>query len=648
MSNVNVCKPYSSLVPKCDIQVLNGLPPKPNTKTKHWNQAMFELKKYGENIESMRDKLGPVKDKSLKMLMLKNKASGGRETPNTLPGQHAMLTQGAGQDGSSSSSSANHNPFLPPVVEVTPSDGGEGGGSYSDVDISSPGTPPSLQIDLRDSGRHSSGASLEKSPSKGRAMPSGGRGLIGAISRNSQVPGGPLDFNSSNGGARSVVVRSPSAGGSKMIKKRGLKAGAALSALVSTLAQRKRVAEQVGALTPVHQGAAIRARGVEGGLGVAGAGQEDADVGRAKIIEEPPVKNNSPFSSIYEHEKKTGIAYVDPNQKRTKRKTLKVAANEGPPLKKSRPNTGAESSSSASTATANGKPATDGDAMSIHSDPAAFVAKFQEYSNAAINALSTTTSITTSSSPSSSSSASASRPVASLKANNAASVRTSMSASPQSMLGSSSNNSGQGATPALLGLPRSRVTGGGGKKKATSKNNKNRGKSPNKAGAKTASASSTGTSGQQVPGMSSTLAALITAPPVSASAATSGSGGGGGGATSTATAGNTVSNSSSNSRASFMNQVTQGATSSRDTPSTSVAEVRGEVVAPRMASGEEMMSDFTEGTGLLADTIRTVNSSFLARLNQMMGSSDDMGYKYFVEKVSAVLNTVMIMCNVYG
>ena len=38
-----------------------------------------------------------------------------------------------------------------------------------------------------------------------------------------------------------------------------------------------------------------------------------------------------------------------------------------------------------------------------------------------------------------------------------------------------------------------------------------------------------------------------------------------------------------------------------------------------------------EGTGLLADTIKKVDRSFRARL--VAGSSEDLGYQYFVEKV---------------
>ena len=80
-----------------------------------------------------------------------------------------------------------------------------------------------------------------------------------------------------------------------------------------------------------------------------------------------------------------------------------------------------------------------------------------------------------------------------------------------------------------------------------------------------------------------------------------------------------------------INQAPQSSALGRSISSGS-SEIRGEVAAPGMPSEE--MSDFTEGSGLLADTIRKVNSSFFVRLNQMTGSSDDMGYKYFVEKVS--------------
>lgn len=600
-------------MPKCDIQVLNGLPPKPSTKTKHWNQAMFELKKYGENIEAMRDNLGGVKDKSLRMLM-KNKAGKGSSQLAGSSSQNHQNSLGHRQKEDTSSGNRSLANHTPPVVEVTPSEGADGTGSLSDVDVSSPGTPPGLQIDLGGSGGGAHNSSSEKSPSKGRAMPSGGRGLI--PSRNSQVPVS-LDY-SNNNGAQSVVVRSP--GGAK-IKKKGYKAGAALQALVTTLAQRKRVAEQVGStsMMPV----AIRGAGDVGGA--PGMGQEETEGASTKVTGEPPVKNDSQFSSIYVHENKTAFAIVDPNQKRPKRKTPKAAGNDGPPPKKPRTNNNTSGDLAPSPANAAAsKTGGDLDPLSL-SDPAALVAKVQEFGNAAIHALSGSASGTTATPP---------HTVASLKAN-AASVRSSMSASPQNTSGSS-NHSGTGPATTLPGLPKSRTTGG---KKKTKKSDKGRGtgKSPFKGAKATTSAasmapaaaataiatnvSSSASIPQQV-GVSPSLAALISAPAASMSTTS----------VAPAVTTSTTSDSSATARADFLSQVTQGASSSRGGPSSAASgEVRGEVAAPGMASEE--MSDFAEGTGLLADTIRKVNASFMARVNQITGPSDDMGYKYFVEKV---------------
>lgn len=44
------------------------------------------------------------------------------------------------------------------------------------------------------------------------------------------------------------------------------------------------------------------------------------------------------------------------------------------------------------------------------------------------------------------------------------------------------------------------------------------------------------------------------------------------------------------------------------------------------------VEDSIEGTGLLAETMRKVDRSFRAKL--VGGPSDDLGYQYFVEKVS--------------
>ena len=51
------------------------------------------------------------------------------------------------------------------------------------------------------------------------------------------------------------------------------------------------------------------------------------------------------------------------------------------------------------------------------------------------------------------------------------------------------------------------------------------------------------------------------------------------------------------------------------------------------ASAREGDGEGVEGTGLLAETMRKVDRSFRARL--VAGPSDDLGYQYFVEKVSS-------------
>ena len=556
-------------MPRLDIQALNGLPPKPSTKTKHWNQAMFELKKYGENIEAMRES---VKDKSLKAL-IKDKSSKSGHTPNS----HNHNSNPQKLQNQDQYPIANNNAA---VVEMDLSDGGVS------EEVSSPGSPPSLQIDLEGSGSgHANSNSLDKSPNKGRAMPSGGRSLIGTINRNSQVPGS-LDFNSESG-PQAVVMGSPSSASRVKAGRKGLKAGAALSALVSTLAQRKRVAEmvgQVGVPTPVHQGAVVHSSGGGTGavsLGISG-GQDDVDTGKQKEGDKSQDKNNSPFSSIYEYRNKTAIALVDPNQKRPKRKTTKGVGNE-PPVKKARLTPGGTGLSG----TASGKP--DGD-QSI-GDPAAYVAKIQEFSNAAISALNNNTSTNGATS-------SITHPAASNLKVDIPNVRASMSASPQNTSGSS-NNSGTGTTPVLPGLPKSRVGTGGKKKAAKKAGDKSHGKSPNKGVVK----------GNGSNAVSKTTPSIVT---------------------SSMTVPSTASTASSRNN---LTLVSQGASSSRDSPGSSGSgEVRGEIVAPGMSVEES--SDFSEGTGLLADTIRKVNTSFMARVNQMTGSSDDMGYKYFVEKVS--------------
>ena len=69
------------------------------------------------------------------------------------------------------------------------------------------------------------------------------------------------------------------------------------------------------------------------------------------------------------------------------------------------------------------------------------------------------------------------------------------------------------------------------------------------------------------------------------------------------------------------------------TATTTTTTRGGGVPMPRGGLVEEESPEFAEGTGLLAETVRKVDRSFRARLNQMAGGSEDMGYQYFSEKV---------------
>lgn len=652
-------------MPRCDIQVLNGFPPKPSTKTKHWNQAMFELKKYGENIESMRDKHGvEVKDKSLRMLMMKDKS------PQGLGGGNDQVSPSKQQQQQTTERYpiTERVSFTPPVVEVTPASGGRSGerkddigaGSTSDAEVSSPGTPPSLQIDLEGSGhggsRGGSGGRSrpDKSPSRGRAMPSGGRGLIGTISRNSQVSGS-LDLNNESG-LQAVVMGSPSisqSGGLKG-KRKGAKAGDALSALISSLTKKKMGGQGGGGggtggggvVGPtVHPGTAAS---IEGGAeSVVSGGQDDAGKQKGGPAEESQEKTNSLFSSIYADRHKTAIALVDPNQKRPKRKTTKGVGNE-PPSKKARLNNTASgvqvSTAGAGVGTkANGGSSTVGDLQAM-SDPAAYVAKIQEYGSAVIGAFSknanTSITATTTSSPSipPSSTSAISNTLSSLRAE-VPTVKTSVPLLPQEIstpivVAVSSSVSGSTLTPPSIPMatakPRS-TTGGGKKKKRP---DKNRGKSPHKVqqGGVTKPSVSSAPKVTPSPAVVSALAAAIAAPttllqalPPSSSTPTSG-----------ISTPSSLSSASTSRGGNLFQQMSQGASSRHDSPSSSGSgDVRGEAVAQGIVEEDANANanDFAEGTGLLADTVRKVNTSFLARVNQMTGSSEDMGYKYFMEKV---------------
>ncbi len=120
---------------------------------------MFELKKYGENIEAMRSQM-----------------SGGK-----LPGKSIQVTKQLDPKTLSTdpnhlgNSISNHIPASPAVVEVSPMHSDRSNHAIIS-EPSSPDTPPGLQIDLEDSTQ----VSKHQSPSKGL-------GMLNSIERNSQV-----------------------------------------------------------------------------------------------------------------------------------------------------------------------------------------------------------------------------------------------------------------------------------------------------------------------------------------------------------------------------------------------------------------------------------------------------------------------------
>ena len=640
-----------SLVPKCDIQVLSGYPPKPNTKTKHWNMAMLELKKYGENIDAMREKL-VVKDKSLSIIMPKGRAgafSGGssEESPTKQAKQQIQLA-------------SEHVSFTPPMVEVTPSSSGqegrmeEGIGSISDAEVSSPGTPPRLQIDLEGSGHRSSSVggnanqtTHDKSPSRGRAMPSGGGSLIRAMRRNSQVPGS-LDFNNESP-LQAVVMGTPSVGqtGGLKCKRKGMKAGDALSALISSITQRKMGGHGGGGVVcpQVPPGATASVDGGAVGLGPGGHDDTDPHIGKQKVVsaDDSQERTSSPFSAIYVDRHKTAIALVDPNQKRPKRKTAKVIGNE-PHSKKARLlNTvsGVQGSTVAKTSVGSkaDSPGTVvmGKAKEIVNDPAAYVAKIQEYGSVAIGAFSKSTS--TSSSTSVPSSTTISSHLLPNQRMEVSCVNTSLSSSPMETAATAVTIPSDKIVSSSTFIPPSisvstvaakpRSSSGGKRKKKGSE--KNRGKSPHK----NVVGAPKGTPGLITPKISipaaviNNLAATIAAPTTQLHPSGSSS-------TSLTSTSSLSSSQPTGQGGNLAYPVSLGASTRHDSPSSRAAEVvRGEEAAQGI--GEVGTSNLPEGIGLMEGTMVKVSNSFLARVNNLGGSSEDMGYNYFMEKVGLLV-----------
>ena len=592
-------------MPKSAIQELNGLPPKPSTKTQHWNIAMLELKKYGENIEAMREKMGlskssdklhkSFKSKEAKLLMSRGEAhqtsGGGGQHNNHLEqrGEHHL------NGGSGTGPYSNHIPPSAAVVEVNPSgtDNDKSSHLHENVALSepsSPGSPRDLQIDLDNS----------RSPGKKR-MGGSSTNVLNAIRRN--IPGS-LDFN--EGSSPQAVGGNLSQLSRGVVK--GRKAGDRLSAVLSNLTRRAGIiGGQGGSVTPISV--------TIGGSGTSALESMDTD--------EPDEANgqgqsDNPFSSIYHDRNKTAIALVDPDSHKRKRNINKRFTDQQPPAKKSKVQANASSKQSSKE--------TSGTSGASSMEPALITTSTSEITvnNTALSFVNlrpevpTAVGSTTSVSPQSSTGS----PKAKGQHHHPHHHHHQQQPSQlQSQLQSSTSSGGitPGGGGGVTATP-GRQNNTTGKKKTKKSKQSAQNRSPTKGVSKAAAnstpnraavtTSSSSSASHSVSAAAAVTASLTQSSSHTAPATTTTSGGATGGA-SVAVAGATGQDSLSNLR----------------------IGVRGEEAAPGI--NDDDSNDFTEGSGLFADTVRKVNQSFRARVNHLTGNSEDMGYQYFTEKVNS-------------
>ncbi len=596
---------------------------------------MHELKMYGMNVESQRSDVEGKGDKST--VLAKKKDKSGILKPGS---KKASPTKPATVTTHQTASAA----LVPPIVQVTREPGKEDvtPNLTSELDASSPGSPPSLQIDL-DSGSSRN----NKSPNRGRPNPSGGMNLYDG-SRSSQVTG------TLNGGNNMpvVVMNTPGNQPSVHKKKAGGKAGAYLSDVISILT-RKRI---------VSGHSASEGGGSTGSGAVSGTPTSEAETAakqKPAIAEGSQVASSSPFSSIYVSSNKTAIAVVDPNNpRRPKRKAIKGSTPGDSPAAKKPRVAGAASTTAAAT------PGTGSGSVDLNhlANPAAYVAMIQEYGSAAIGALKK------SSSPSPSvpvtTAAVATTPVAAVRTE-AAVAAAATTPSPLPPLPENTEDSSVDVTnisipsvaavavapgAATASVTKPRVAGLASKK--IKKPNRNRGKSSFRnqgAGGgglgKPAVAPSQKTP-SSVPSVINALAAAIATsvpasyPPTSVTPTTS----------SVAQIPSSSIFTGSTTRGNQLPMSTHvSAVARHDSPTSSngSADVRGDIAGDLDLGGVNV--DFAGGTSmdLMADTMRRVNSSFVTRVNQMTGVSEDMGYNYFMEKVSSSWMSCRQLCHTF-
>ena len=565
-------------MPKSAIQELNGLPPKPSTKTQHWNIAMLELKKYGENIEAMREKMGLSKSsdklhKSFKSKESKLIVSRGETQQMSGGGQHNNHLEQRGEHhlngGSGTGPYSNHIPPSAAVVEVNPSGTGNDKSSHlrenlASSEPSSPGSPRELQIDLDNS----------RSPGKKRAE--GSTNVLNAIRRN--ILPGSLDFNEGSspqavGGNLSQLSR----GGVK-----GRKAGDRLSAVLSNLTRRAGIiGGQGGSVTPISV--------TIGGSGASALESMDTD--------EPEEANgqgqsDNPFSSIYHDRNKTAIALVDPDSHKRKRNINKRFTDQQPPAKKSKVQANASSKQTSKETSTSGASST---------EPTLITTSTSEITvnNTSLSFVSLRPEVTAAVGSSTSVSPQSSTGSPKAKGQHHPHHHQQQQSQLQNQLQSSAN--GGGLTPGGgATVTPGRQNNATGKKKTKKSKQSAQNRSPTKGVSKANSTPNR---------------ALVTTSSSSASVSAA-----------------VTSLTPSPSHAPASTTSTSGGAAGQDSLGNLRIGVRGEEAAPGIDDDDS--NDFAEGSGLFADTVRKVNQSFRARVNHLTGNSDDMGYQYFTEKVS--------------
>ena len=574
---------FRSIVPKSAIQELNGLPPKPSTKTQHWNIAMLELKKYGENIEAMREKMGLSKSsdklhKSFKSKESKLLVSRG-ETQQTTGGQHNNHLDQRGEhhlnggSGTGSYSISNHIPPSAAVVEVNPSGTDDDKSSHllenqALSEPSSPGSPRDLQIDL------------DHSRSPGKKRMGGSANVLNAIRRN--IPGS-LDLNESV---------SPQAVGSNLSQLsrgvKGRKAGDRLSAVLSNLTRRAAsvMGGQGGAVTPINV-----TIGGSGASALESMDTEDSEEANGQG------QSDNPFSSIYHDRNKTAIALVDPDSHKRKRNVNKRFTDQQPPAKKSKVQANASSKPSSKESSAGSGTSTTEPALITTSTPEITV------NNTSLSFVN-------------------------LRPEVPSAVGSSNSVSPQSLTGSPKGKGQHQHQHQQNQVHGSGAAGGGGHTPGGPtgrQNSATTGKKKSKSKSKQSSHSRSPTKGVSKASSSAPNRALVTTGSSSTSAS----------ASAASAAVNSLTQSPSHAAAAAAAATTStngGGGGGQDSLSNLRIGVRGEEAAPGIEDDDS--NDFAEGSGLFADTVRKVNQSFRARVNHLTGNSDDMGYQYFTEKVS--------------